>query len=252
MRNFVIFLVGVAFGGVTGWLVTKRKYEMKMEAIRKNIIASELNDKQVIKIAHDKDVENASIDEMEKYISDMLSDIFDGRDEDAIHFLADQLEKFGATVTDAYGELADQYYEDVNPVEKYEEDEDDEESSDIYRIEEVLYNTTHTGTDKDEDGPGETNTAYSKETIHFYEDDQTFVEPESSEVVEKWRQFFGDDILNWIEDHNWRKSNLYIRNDGYESDYEIVLKHGSYAAASGESENEEDYNAGDFADKRRR
>ena len=249
MKSFVIFLVGAALGGVTGWLVTKRKYEIKMEAIRKDIIASELNDKPTIKIAHDKDVENSSVDEMKNYISDLLSDIFDGRDEDGIHFLADQLEKFGATVTDAYGENADQYYEDVNPVEDVEEE--DEESSDIYQIQEVIYNTTHTGTDKDEDGPGEDKTAYSKETIYFYEDDQTFVEPESSEVVEKWRQFFGDDILNWIEDHNWRKSNLYIRNDGYESDYEIVLKHGSYAAAIGESENEEDYNSGDFADRRK-
>lgn len=247
MRNFVIFLVGAAIGGVTGWLVTKRHYKMKIESMFKENMES--GDK-LIKIEHDKDIENASVGECEKYISDFMTDIFDGREEDAIHFLADQLEKFGATVTDAYGENADQYYEDVNPVEEDEEDEDTEESGDIYRIEEVIYNTTHTGTDKDEDGPGETRTAYSKETIYFYEDDQTFVEPESSEVVEKWRQFFGDDILNWIEDHNWRKSNLYIRNDGYESDYEIVLKRGSYAA-SGESENEEDYNAGDFADRRR-
>ena len=247
MRNFVIFLVGAAIGGVTGWLVTKRHYKMKIESMVKEKIYS---DDKVIKIAHDKDVENASVGELEEYISDFMTDIFDGREEDAIHFLADQLEKFGATVTDAYGENADPYYEDVNPVE--EDREDTEESGDIYSIDEVVYNTTHTGTDKDEDGPGETKTAYSKETIHFYEDDQTFVEPESSEVVEKWRQFFGDDILNWIEDHNWRKSNLYIRNDGYESDYEIVLKRGSYAAASGESENEEDYNAGDFADKKRR
>ncbi len=248
MRNFVIFLVGAAIGGVTGWLVTKRHYKMKIESMFKEEAES---DDKVIKIAHDKDVENASVDECEQYISDFMTDIFDGREEDAIHFLADQLEKFGATVTDAYGENAGQYYEDVNPVEEYEDGS--EESGDIYKIEEVIYNTTHTGTEKDsEDGPGETDTAYSKETIYFYEDDQTFVEPESSEVVEKWRQFFGDDILNWIEDHNWRKSNLYIRNDGYESDYEIVLKHGSYAAVSGESENEEDYNPGDFADKKRR
>ena len=246
MKNFVIFLVGAAIGGVTGWLVTKRHYKMKIKSMFKENMES--GDK-LIKIEHDKDVENASVDECEQYISDFMTDIFDGREEDAIHFLADQLEKFGATVTDAYGENAGQYYEDVNPVEEYEETA--EESGDIYRIEEVIYNTTHTGTDKDEDGPGETKTAYSKETIYFYEDDQTFVEPESSEVVEKWRQFFGDDILNWIEDHNWRKSNLYIRNDGYESDYEIVLKRGSYAAANGESENEEDYNAGDFADRHR-
>ena len=142
MKNFVIFLVGAAIGGVTGWLVTKRHYKMKIKSMFKENMES--GDK-LIKIEHDKDVENASVDECEQYISDFMTDIFDGREEDAIHFLADQLEKFGATVTDAYGENAGQYYEDVNPVEEYEETA--EESGYIYRIEEVIYNTTPSGTD---------------------------------------------------------------------------------------------------------
>lgn len=242
MRNFVIFLVGAAIGGVTGWLVTKRKYEIKMEAIRKDIIASELNDKPLIKIAHDKDVENSSVDEMKNYISDLLSDIFDGRDEDGIHFLADQLEKFGATVTDAYGENADQYYEDVNPVED-DEEEDDESPSDsdendsVYQIDQKEF--------------CEGNLNFSKEQIDYYDGDSTFVDLESGEIVDKWKQYFGDDILNWIEDHNWRKGSLYVRNMALSSDYQIIFKETSYSAANGESENEEDYNSGDFADRRK-
>lgn len=241
MKNFVIFLVGAAIGGVTGWLLTKRKYEIKMEAIGKDIIASELNDKPTIKIAHDKDVENSSVDEMKNYISDLLSDIFDGRDEDGIHFLADQLEKFGATVTDAYGENADQYYEDVNPVEDDEDDEnpsDSDENDSIYQIDQKEF--------------CEGNPNFSKEQIDYYDGDSTFVDLESGEIVDKWKQYFGNDILNWIEDHNWRKGSLYVRNMALSSDYQIVFKETSYAAAIGESENEDDYNAGDFADKRRK
>lgn len=239
MRNFVIFLVGAAIGGVTGWLVTKRHYKMKIESMFKEDMES---DDKVIKIAHDKDVENASASECEQYISDFMADIFDGREEDAIHFLADQLEKFGATVTDAYGENANQYYEDVNPVEGYEEEEespsDSDENDSIYEIDQKEY--------------CENNQDFSKEQIDYYDGDSTFVDLESGEVVEKWKQYFGNDILNWIEDHNWRKGSLYVRNMALSSDYQIILKETSYAAACGESENEEDYNAGDFADKKRR
>ena len=238
MKNFVIFLVGAVVGGVTGWLLTKRKYETYVKCTLEEIS----DEGPKIKIAHDKDVENASIGEMEKYISDMLSDIFDGRDEEAIHFLADQLEKFGATVTDAYGENADQYYEDVNPVEEDEEDDenpsDSDENDSIYQIDDKEFR--------------EGNPNFSKEQIDYYDGDSTFVDLESGEIVDKWKQYFGNDILNWIEDHNWRKGSLYVRNMALSSDYQIVFKETSYAAASGESENEEDYNAGDFADKRRR
>lgn len=241
MRNFVIFLVGAAIGGVTGWLVTKRHYKIKIESMFKEEMES--GDK-LIKIAHDKDVENASVGECEKYISDFMTDIFDGREEDAIHFLADQLEKFGATVTDAYGENADQYYEDVNPVEDEEWDTkdgaptDSDENDSIYEIDQKEF--------------CEKNLDFSKEQIDYYDGDSTFVDLESGEVVDKWRQYFGDDILNWIEDHNWRKGSLYVRNMALSSDYQIIFKETSYAAASGESENEDDYNAGDFADKKRR
>lgn len=235
MRNFVIFLVGAAIGGACGWLVTKRHYKMKIESMFKE---EESGDK-VIKISHDKDVENASVGECEEYISDFMKDIFEGREEDAIHFLADQLEKFGATVTDAYGENAE-FYEDVNPVEEYEEDEspsDSDENDSIYQIDQKEY--------------CENNQDFSKEQIDYYDGDSTFVDLESGEIVDKWKQYFGNDILNWIEDHNWRKGSLYVRNMALSSDYQIIFKETSYAAANGESENEEDYNAGDFADRHR-
>lgn len=237
MRNFVIFLVGAAIGGVTGWLVTKRRYDMKIEAMYKEMLSSD--NKPVLKIEHKNDVENASVDECEEYISNFMMDIFDGREEDAIHFLADQLEKFGATVTDAYGENADQYYEDVNPVED-EEDEspsDSDENDAIYQIDDKEF--------------CEGNLNFTKEQIDYFDGDSTFVDLESGEVVEKWRQYFGDDILNWIEDHNWRKGSLFVRNMALSSDYQIIFKETSYAAANGESEDPNDYNAGDFADRRR-
>ena len=236
MKNFVIFLVGAAIGGACGWLVTKRHYKMKIESMFKE---EKESDDKVIKISHDKDVENASVGECEEYISDFMADIFDGREEDAIHFLADQLEKFGATVTDAYGENAE-FYEDVNPVEEDEEDEspsDSDENDSIYEIDQKEY--------------CENNHDFSKEQIDYYDGDSTFVDLESGEVVEKWKQYFGNDILNWIEDHNWRKGSLFVRNMALSSDYQIIFKETSYAAANGESENEEDYNAGDFADRRR-
>ena len=130
----------------------------------------------------------------------------------------------------------------MNPVEEDEDTEDgaptdSDENDSIYEIDQKDF--------------CENNLDFSKEQIDYYDGDSTFVDLESGEVVDKWRQYFGDDILNWIEDHNWRKGSLYVRNMALSFDYQIIFKETSYAAASGESENEEDYNAGDFADRRR-
>lgn len=231
MEKLFMFLLGLGVGGATAYLVTRRHYKLKIESIQKDILGHELNDvKERPERRRDKEVENMSFDDGVGYALDFLHTICRD-DEEEISVLVDRLQKLGVGIT--YGDD----YEDassVNPVddEDYDSPTDSDENTSIYLINAKEYDE---------------NDSFTKEIITFYEEDQTFVDPESSEVVEKWRQYFGADILNWIEDHNWRKENLYVRNMAYQSDYQFVRKETSYAAENGEVD---EYQPGDFADKR--
>ena len=154
------------------------------------------------------------------------SDPVECSEEEMIEYYVDQLRNLGLNIS--YGEDYDSDIDEVNPTDS---DEDDS----IYQIDQNEY--------------CEGNTDFSKEQIDFYEGDSTFVDLESDEIVEKWKQYFGPDILNWIEDHDWRKGSLYVRNMSLSSDYQIILKETSYSAAMGESDDENEYAPGDFADR---
>ena len=155
--------------------------------------------------------------------STVISDDEDG----AIDFLANELESFGANVSNHYGEEFEE--DEVNPT-------DDSDSGDIYPIQKILYDTNHSD--------------YSKETIVYYDGDSTFVDAQTDIILEDWKEHLGDDIFNWIEDHDFSNENLCVRNDAMESDYEIIFKETAYSVESGESDDADEYAPGDFADRR--
>lgn len=212
MEKLFIFLFGGAIGAGVSWYFTKKHYRKILDQ-REDLIAD---------LTEDCDKENdISVQRMPD------SGPVECSEEEMIEYHIDQLRDLGFNIQ--YGEEEEYAGDEVNPTDS---DEDDS----IYLIDQKEY--------------CEENLDFSKEQIDFYEGDSTFVNLESDEVIEKWKQYFGSDILNWIEDHNWRKESLYVRNMSLSSDYQIIFKETSYSAANGESDDEDEYNAGDFADRR--
>ena len=215
MEKLLIFLFGGAIGAGVSWYFTKTHYRKILDQ-REDLI---------------KDLtEESKLDEMRDKLKDsaetLHEQMVDCSEEEMIEYYVDQLRNLGLNIS--YGEDYDSDIDEVNPTDS---DEDDS----IYQIDQKEY--------------CEGNTDFSKEQIDFYEGDSTFVDLESDEVVDKWKQYFGPDILNWIEDHDWRKGTLYVRNMSLSSDYQIILKETSYSAAMGESDDESEYAPGDFADR---
>lgn len=218
MEKLLIFLFGGAIGAGVSWYLTKKHYRKILDQ-REDLIADLTKE--------------SDLDDMREKLKDtaetLHEQMVDCSEEEMIEYYVDQLRNLGLNIS--YGEEEEYAGDEVNPTDS---DEDDS----IYQIDQKEY--------------CEGNLDFSKEQIDFYEGDSTFVDIESSEVIEKWKQYFGPDILNWIEDHNWRKDTLYVRNMSLSSDYQIILKETSYSAANGESDDEDEYASGDFADKRDR
>lgn len=216
MEKLLIFLFGGAIGAGVSWYLTKKHYRKILDQ-REDLIADLTKE--------------SDLDDMREKLKDteetLHEQMVDCSEEEMIEYYVDQLRNLGLNIS--YGEEEEYAGDEVNPTDS---DEDDS----IYLIDQKEY--------------CEGNLDFSKEQIDFYEGDSTFVDIESGEVIEKWKQYFGPDILNWIEDHNWRKETLYVRNMSLSSDYQIILKETSYSAANGESDDEDEYNAGDFADRR--
>ena len=209
MEKLLIFLFGGAIGAGVSWYFTKKHYRKILDQ-REDLIADLTED------LGSKDESNDIVN----------SGPIECSEEEMIEYYVDQLRNLGLNIS--YGEDYDNDIDEVNPTDS---DEDDS----IYQIDQKEY--------------CESNMDFSKEQIDFYEGDSTFVDLESGEVIDKWKQYFGPDILNWIEDHNWRKETLYVRNMSLSSDYQIILKETSYSAANGESDDENEYAPGDFADR---
>ena len=121
--------------------------------------------------------------------------------------------------------------EEVNPVNDEEEDGPEDDGVSVYPIQKVMYDATKND--------------YSKERLAYYAGDKVFVDLETNEPVDGPKQYVGEEI-NFDAMKN--KSVVYIRNEALESDFEVVVYKTSFAAATGESDNEDDYNPGDMAD----
>lgn len=201
MKDFLIFVLGGAIGAGIAWYFTKKHYEKQIKDIRDN--AEEEAVKEIAKT--DKSVSIGSVEEMRDYAIGILRDI---------GYVVSENE--AAPISDK--DIPDGYYrEEVNPV----NDHPDEDSGDIYEIDKAVYDTTKIG-------------EYDKNLIAFYEGDTTFVDDIDDGVVIDWKSYFGYDILNRIESHDWDEGDLYIRNEKLEADFDIVLKPCSYSEAIGE------------------
>lgn len=216
MKNFLIFLAGLGLGGGLAFLFTRNYYKKLLDILEEDKGDKAFEDA----VREQRAVKSESKEDMVAYVEELLSQIL--TDEEKEDYYISGLEKMGVGVTDMRGDYEEEY-ESVNPVEE-DEDESPSESPDIYKIEESI----------------RASGGYDQLVIFFYEDDSTFVLAENDYVIDNWRQRFGSEIFNWIEDHNWRKNNLYIRNDSLEEDYEIVLKEGAY--------NSDDEELGNFRD----
>lgn len=226
MKDLVIFLIGAGLGAGITYLVMRNKSDKKTVRTDEEF---EEDIRRAKRARREEGILDSSKEDMVKYASELIKDIF-GNDEDgAIDFLANELESFGANVSNHYGEEYEEVASDVNPT-------DDSDSGEIYPIQKILYDTNHSD--------------YSKETIAYYDGDSTFVDTQTGMVVEDWKDHLGGDIFNWIEDHDFSVENLCVRNDAMETDYEIIRKDIAYSVESGESDDPDEYAPGDFADRR--
>lgn len=228
MEKLFYILIGLGIGAGTAYVLTKKHYQKKIDDICEQH-DDEAFEESVKKRKAEKVVEGGVEDQL-KYIDNFIHDILG--DEDAeINFITTLLKERGVTFT--YAEEDD--YDNPSDVNYVEEDDDGPEDDGV-AVHEI-----------DEDDFNESTPKWTKETIIFYDGDTTFVS-EDGIVIDNWKQFFGNDILNWIEDHNFRKANLFVRNESLTSDYQIVYKEVGFAEEAGEVE--DDYEPGDMADRR--
>lgn len=217
MNKYLTFAIGAIGGAVVTYFITRKFFKKKEKDIRDEaefMVAEELT---------------TSLDDQLKYIENFINELLGEDSDKKIDFLIDLLEKSGVGLRCEYEEVEpeEDIYSDVNPI--Y-DDAPEEEVDLVKKIDEKTFN----------DG----NTKWTKETIIFYDGDSTFIS-EDGITVDNWQQLFGNDILNWIEDHNFRRSNLFIRNIALTSDYQIVYKEIAYSEEGGE---DDDYEPGDMAD----
>ena len=224
MKDLMIFLLGAGIGAGISYLVMKSKLDEKKVRTDEEF---EEDIRRARGARRDAGILDSSKEDMIGYASSLIKDIFGDDEDGAIDFLANELESFGANVSNHYGEEFEE--DEVNPT-------DDSDSGDIYPIQKILYDTNHSD--------------YSKETIVYYDGDSTFVDAQTDIILEDWKEHLGDDIFNWIEDHDFSNENLCVRNDAMESDYEIIFKETAYSVESGESDDADEYAPGDFADRR--
>ena len=218
MNKYLVFAIGALSGAGVTYLITRKIFKKKEKDIRDE--AEFMIEKEL----------TASFEDQLEYIENFINELFGEESDKKIDFLIELLEKSGVGLRCEYEDVdepEEDIYSDVNPI--Y-DDAPEEEVDLVKKIDEKRFN----------DG----NTKWTKETIIFYDGDSTFIS-EDGIVVDNWQQLFGNDILNWIEDHDFRRSNLFIRNVALTSDYQIVYKEIAYSEEGGE---DDDYEPGNFAD----
>lgn len=225
MNKILIFLLGAAIGGVGTYFVVKRKNDIEWDRF-----LADLEDEK----KHQKDISEAEkkLEQGSKAWEDFAAQVKKNREEEGIEELsAEELKDYYiAQLRDLGYGVVDEDYDEVNPVEGPEDD-----GAFVYGIEKILYDT----------GRSE----YSKEHLAYYKGDDTFVDLDTGEPIDNWGQYLGD---AWYREYETATDDtVYIRNEQLECDFEVIIKETSFAGATGESHDDDDYVAGDFADKRR-
>jgi len=211
MNKLIFFVLGAAVGAGTTYFVMKRKSKKLEQTIteRDNEDADAMR-KRLERAVVGEEVEETSEDELLDYYMDKLREL--GVDFSYVE------------------EGASDDVEEVNPSD---EDIPDDDGCAVYPIQKILYDAGKSD--------------YSKEHLAYYAGDKVFVDVESGEPIDNWKQYLGTDFD--FEGTEFKSSDtVYIRNEALESDYEVTIYTGSFAGATGESDDEDDYNPGDMAD----
>lgn len=211
MNKLIFFVLGAAVGAGTTYFVMKRKTKKLEQTIteRDNEDTDAMR-KRLERAVVGEEVEETSEDELLDYYMDRLREL--GVD-------------FSYVEEDASDDV-----EEVNPSD---EDVPDDDGCAVYPIQKILYDAGKSD--------------YSKEHLAYYAGDKVFVDVESGEPIDNWKQYLGTDFD--FEGTEFKSSDtVYIRNEALESDYEVIIYTGSFAGATGESDDEDDYDPGDMAD----
>ena len=211
MNKLIFFVLGAAVGAGTTYFVMKRKSKKLEQTIteRDNEDADAMR-KRLERAVVGEEIEETSEDELLDYYMDKLREL--GVDFSYVE------------------EGASDDVEEVNPSD---EDVPDDDGCAVYPIQKILYDAGKSD--------------YSKERLAYYAGDKVFVDLESNEPIDNWRQYLGDTFDFEKADFN-SSDTVYIRNEALESDYEVTIYTGSFAAATGESDDDDEYNPGDMAD----
>lgn len=211
MNKLIFFVLGAAVGAGTTYFVMKRKTKKLEQTItERDDEDADAMRKRLERAVVGEEVEETSKDELLDYYMDKLREL--GVD-------------FSYVEEDASDDV-----EEVNPSD---EDIPDDDGCAVYPIQKILY---------DAGKPD-----YSKEHLAYYAGDKVFVDVESGEPIDNWKQYLGTDFD--FDGTEFKSSDtVYIRNEALESDYEVTIYTGSFAGATGESDDEDDYNPGDMAD----
>lgn len=211
MNKLIFFVLGAAVGAGTTYFVMKRKTKKLEQTI------TERDDEDAD--AMRKRLERAVVgEEIEETSEDELLDYY-----------MDKLRELGVNFSYVEEDVSDDV-EEVNPSD---EDGPDDDGCAVYPIQKILYDAGKSD--------------YSKEHLAYYAGDKVFVDVESGEPIDNWKQYLGTDFD--FDGTEFKSSDtVYIRNEALESDYEVTIYTGSFAGATGESDDEDDYNPGDMAD----
>lgn len=211
MNKLIFFVLGAAVGAGTTYFVMKRK----TKKLEQTITERDNEDADAMR----KRLERAVVgEEIEETSEDELLDYYMGK-----------LRELGVDFSYVEEDASDDV-EEVNPSD---EDIPDDDGCAVYPIQKILYDAGKSD--------------YSKERLAYYAGDKVFVDVESGEPIDNWKQYLGTDFD--FERTEFKSSDtVYIRNEALESDYEVTIYTGSFAGATGESDDEDDYNPGDMAD----
>lgn len=211
MNKLIFFVLGAAVGAGTTYFVMKRKAKKLEQTITER--------------------DNEDADAMRKRLERAVvgEEIEETSEDELLDYYMDKLRELGVNFSYAEEDASDDV-EEVNPSD---EDIPDDDGCAVYPIQKILYDAGKSD--------------YSKEHLAYYAGDKVFVDVESGEPIDNWKQYLGTDFD--FEGTEFKSSDtVYIRNEALESDYEVTIYTGSFAGATGESDDEDDYNPGDMAD----
>lgn len=196
MNKLIFFVLGAAVGAGTTYFIMRKK----VKALTDEISSRDGEDADAFRKRLEKEVTGEPVEEMSE--------------EDLLKYHMDALKDLGVDFTFVEESIEDSP-EEVNPSE---DDSPEDDGCAVYPIQKILYDAGKSD--------------YSKEHLAYYAGDKVFVDVESGEPIDNWKQYLGTDFD--FEGTEFKSSDtVYIRNEALESDYEVTIYTGSFAGGYG-------------------